>query len=74
MKGFDLDILDESDASYKCTCSRERMERALISLGKKELEDLARDEETEISCDFCKSAYKFTSSQIRLLASQASKE
>lgn len=74
MKGFELDILDESDASYKCTCSRERMERALISLGKRELEDLAGDEETEISCDFCKSAYKFTSAQIRALAEQAVKE
>lgn len=74
MKGFELDILDESDASYKCTCSRERMERALISLGKKELEELSEDPETEISCDFCKNSYKFTSSQIKDLAKQASKE
>lgn len=74
MKGFELDILDESDTSYKCTCSRERMERALISLGKKELEELSEDPETEISCDFCKRSYKFTSSQINALAKQASKE
>lgn len=74
MKGFELDILDESDTSYKCTCSRERMERALISLGKKELEELSEDPETEISCDFCKSSYKFTSSQIKDLAKQATKE
>lgn len=74
MKGFELDILDESDTSYKCTCSRERMERALISLGKKELEELSEDPETEISCDFCKSSYKFISSQIKDLAKQATKE
>ena len=74
MKGFELDILDESYASYKCTCSRERMERALISLGKKELNELSEDPETEISCDFCKNSYKFTSSQIKDLAKQASKE
>lgn len=64
---FDLDVLDSCNCSYTCDCSQERVERALISLGKEELENLAKENETEVKCDFCNKAYKFDSEQINRL-------
>ena len=50
---------------YKCTCSKERMERALISLGKKEISDIIEEQgEAEMTCQFCNSAYKFDKAQL----------
>lgn len=68
---FDLDILDGCNCSYECDCSQERVERALISLGKEELESLAKETETEVKCDFCNKAYKFGSEQIKQLIKKA---
>ena len=52
---------------YKCDCSKERMERALISLGRKELENLLQDEVTELQCHFCNKKYKFEKYEIEKL-------
>ena len=59
--GEDVEIMDRTDARFHCDCSRERMERALISLGKKELKDIANDEQEdlELVCHFCNQKYNF---------------
>ncbi len=67
LKYFDLDILDSSSPEYKCYCSRKRVEAALISTGVQELEDMARDEKTEVACQFCDKKYVFTPEDIRKL-------
>lgn len=72
LQGFEIDILDESEPTYKCYCSRERVEAALISTGKTELEDMAKDEKTEVSCHFCDAVYSFTSEDILKLSKKAS--
>ena len=60
--------LDHSHVEYRCTCSRERMERVLISLGKEELERLANEQDnTEIVCHFCNTKYNFSSDELRTL-------
>lgn len=62
----DVKILDEMDIVFACHCSRERVERTLISLGRKELEEI-RDsghEEEEVICDFCNEVYKFSREDI----------
>lgn len=60
LKGREVDVLDESDCAYRCNCSRERIERALISTGKKTLLELANDGRTEeINCQFCDKKYYF---------------
>ena len=60
LKGREVDVLDESDCAYRCNCSRERIERALISTGKKTLRELANDGRTEeINCQFCDKKYYF---------------
>ena len=70
---FELDVLDESNPTYKCYCSRERTEKALISVGKQGLTEMAEDEVTEVCCQFCDKKYHFTSEQIRALISKAAK-
>lgn len=62
---FELDVLDESEVSYKCTCTKDRVEKALISTGEEALLEMAEDEETEICCNFCDKKYVFTSSEIK---------
>lgn len=59
---------------YKCTCSKERMEKALISIGKKELEDIITEQgEAELSCQFCNNKYNFTESELRELLKKATR-
>jgi molecular chaperone Hsp33 len=56
------------DVAFTCTCSLERVERALLGLGRDELEKMARDEpQTEALCEFCKTAYVLTNDDIRCL-------
>lgn len=61
---LDTRVVEEIEPKYKCDCSKERMERALISLGKKELDGLAQDEKTEIECHFCNKKYVFSKEEI----------
>jgi molecular chaperone Hsp33 len=57
----DLKILDKSPCAYLCNCSRERMERNLLSLGKKELLSMIEDQHgAEVQCHFCNKKYNFT--------------
>ncbi|MBQ7117946.1 MAG: Hsp33 family molecular chaperone HslO [Clostridia bacterium] len=70
---FELDILDTAEPTYKCYCSRNRVEGALISTGIEELEDMAKDEKTEVSCQFCDKKYVFTPEDIRELIRRAKK-
>lgn len=63
----DIEIMDKKEIDFKCDCSKERMERALITLGKEDLEEIAQDEQTEIVCHFCNSKYVFTQTEIKEL-------
>lgn len=64
---FNVEVLDTSECSYKCNCSRERVEKAIISVGKDELREMAKDEVTEVKCHFCPEVYKFSSDDINSL-------
>ena len=69
LEGFELEVIEERQVEYRCDCSRERVERVLISLGTSELEKLAEEQEmTEVACHFCEKRYTFTSSEIKKLA------
>lgn len=70
---FQMEILDEFDISFKCDCSRGKVEKALISAGVKELEDMAKDDVTSVSCQFCRERYDFTSADISRILIKASK-
>jgi len=73
LKPFKMEILDEFDIAFKCDCSRKKVERALISAGFEELQDMAKDPVTSVSCQFCTSKYEFTSEDIHRILIKASK-
>ena len=66
LDGFEVEVLEEQTAAYKCNCSRERFESALKSLNPEELEEMANEmEKAETVCQFCGSSYSFTSDELR---------
>lgn len=72
MRGISIDKLDESSISYKCNCSRKRVEAALISTGVDSLKEMAENEDTTIvECHFCDKVYKFTSLDLKTLLKNA---
>ena len=71
---FDLEILETSPIGYRCTCSRERMERALISLGPEELRSLIDDQDhADLTCRFCDNVQHFSREQLEALLSNMKK-
>lgn len=69
---FELEMLDEAQPEYRCNCSRDRVSKALISMGREELSDIMKDERTEVCCQFCDKKYVFTPSDIAKLIEQSS--
>ncbi len=68
MKELKIEKLDESTAEYKCNCSKERVEAALISTGIESLKEMAESKiVTKVECHFCDKVYNFTSEDINLL-------
>lgn len=68
---FEIEELDSSSPEYRCTCSRERVEKALVSTGKESLIEMSGDENTEVCCQFCDKKYNFSSAEIKKLLKQA---
>ena len=68
MNDFDLKILETCPVEYRCYCSRERVERALISLGRTELEQMLSEQGgCQLTCQFCDAVYEFTAEDIQRL-------
>ncbi len=67
LEGLEPNILDDFEVNYKCDCSRDRVSRALQSIGEADLREMAKDEITEVKCHFCDKAYRFTSKEIEAL-------
>ena len=66
--GFDLKLLDKIPTSYYCNCSKERVEKALISLGAKELNAMIEDgEPITMNCHFCDTSYTFSVDELKAL-------
>ena len=66
LAGFEVEVLEEQSAEYKCNCSKERFESALKSLNPEELESMANEmEKAETVCQFCGSVYTFTNDEIK---------
>ena len=65
LKDFDLEILEKHPVEYRCYCSRDRVTRALISMGKKDLEELIRDQgKAELTCQFCDQVYHYSKEEL----------
>jgi len=66
LKGLDVEITDTIDTAFACNCSKERMEKAIISIGRKDIQEMIRDgEDIEIKCHFCNTAYEFTVEELK---------
>lgn len=60
-KGEELNIKERRMCEYRCNCSRERSKRGLVSLGKKEIEDILKeDDRATVECHFCNRKYEFS--------------
>jgi molecular chaperone Hsp33 len=65
MSGFSPKILERSGVEYRCSCSRERVLSAVLSIDRGELEDMRRDgKQVEATCQFCDAIYSFDSSEL----------
>lgn len=58
---FGLEILDQMDTEFICNCSKERVEKAIVSIGRKDLNEMVQEgKPIEVKCHFCNTAYEFT--------------
>ena len=66
LEGLDVEITDTLPARFFCNCSKERIEKAIISIGKKDIQEMIDDGETiEVKCHFCNQAYHFTVEELK---------
>ena len=58
---FDLEIFEQEPVEYRCYCSRERVEKTLITIGKKDMQEIIDEgKDISIECQFCDTIYDFT--------------
>ena len=68
LAAFELEVLETTPIEYRCYCSEERVSRALISLGREELDKLIREQDgAELTCQFCDRVYRYSGDQLRAL-------
>jgi len=68
LSDFELEVLDTHPVEYRCYCSRDRVERALISMGREELDEMIKEQgEADLTCQFCDNVYHFTKEELESL-------
>ena len=66
LEGFDVQINEKTDTRFHCNCSKERVEKALISIGRKELNEMIQEgKEVELNCHFCNTNYTFSVEELK---------
>ena len=66
LEGFDMQINEKTDTRVHCNCSKERVEKALISIGRKELNEMIQEgKPIEMNCHFCNTNYNFTVEELK---------
>lgn len=74
LQGMDVEFTDQMTAEFYCNCSKERVERALISIGRKELQSLISEgKEVEMNCHFCNRNYTFSIEELKELLKKANR-
>ncbi len=73
LAGLDMEIMDRMETQYCCGCSKERVERAILSIGKTEIEEMIADgKEIEVGCQFCDRKYVFSVEELKEMSEAAS--
>lgn len=68
LSGFSLEILEKHPVEYRCYCSRDRVSRALISMGREELGSMIREQgRADLTCQFCDKVYSFSKEELEEL-------
>ena len=68
LSDFDLEVLETHPVEYRCYCSRDRVSRALISMGREELQAMIDEQgSAELTCQFCDAVYQFTKEDLEQL-------
>ncbi len=68
LKGLDLEIVDTLPAQFYCGCDKKRVERAIISIGKKEIKEMiSENKDIEVNCHFCNTSYQFSVKELKEL-------
>ena len=68
LEGLDLEITDTMPAQFYCNCSKKRIEKAIISIGKKEIQEMIDEgKEIEVKCHFCNTAYHYSVDELKEL-------
>ena len=63
--GYDVTLTDQMPCAYCCDCSKDRVEKAVISMGKAEIASMIEDDEPiEVVCDFCHTKYTFSPDEL----------
>ncbi len=71
LSDFEVEILETAPIAYRCRCTRDRVERALISMGVEELENLLEEQGgCELTCQFCDQIYRFTRADLEALLTE----
>ena len=72
---FGLEILSKMPVQFRCDCDRSRVEKAIISIGKKEIQDMINEgREIEVNCQFCNKHYKFSVDELEDMLKRATRE
>lgn len=71
LDGLGLEITDKLPACFQCNCSKERVQKALASISKSDMQSMADDgEPIEVKCQFCNTAYQFGTDELKELLAQ----
>lgn len=68
LKGMDVEITDRMQARFYCNCDKKRVEKAIISIGRKEIKEMiSENKDIEVNCHFCNRSYKFSVEELKEL-------
>ena len=74
LEGLDLEITDTMPAQFYCNCSKKRIEKAIISIGKKEIQEMIDEgKDIEVKCHFCNTAYNYTVEDLKNILKRSKK-
>ena len=71
LSDFELEVLETHPVEYRCYCSRERVSRALISMGREEMQNMIDEQKgAELTCQFCDAVYHFSEDELKALLAE----
>ena len=72
LDGFDVEITDRVDLNFYCNCDKDRVERALMLIGEKEIQEMIDEgKEVELKCHFCNKSYMFSVDELKKVKEMA---